>query len=116
MNIVLLISLLTILTFILSILAVPQLCLGKRVTIKLYPFIPLVGAGVLLSVGGVHISGIVSAFTADSSVNPIRILILFFSMTIFSLILDQTGFFEHISGVILQKSGHNQYRIFHLYI
>lgn len=109
---VLLISFFTILAFILSILFLPQISLGKKRKLKIYPFLPFLGALLMLACGGVQFSGIVSAFTEDSSVNPIRILILFFAMTIFSLILDQTGFFEHISGVILQKSGHNQYRIF----
>ena len=109
---VLLVAGVTILAFILSILFLPELSLGKKLKLKLYPLIPLLGGGIMLGIGGVHMGNIASAFTEASSVNPIRILILFFSMTVFSLILEQTGFFEHISGVILQKSGHNQYKIF----
>lgn len=108
---VLIVAILTILIFIFSILFFPQIPLRGR-QFKIYPFIPLVGGLAMLAVGGVHWSGIFRAFTENSSVNPIRIFILFFSMTVFSLLLDQTGFFEHISGVILQKAGHSQHRIF----
>lgn len=109
---VLLISALTVLIFICSILFFPQVSVGRGRKLKIYPFIPLVGCACLLLLRDVQWDSIASAFVADSSVNPIRILVLFFSMTIFSLLLDQTGFFEHISGVILQKAGHSQYKIF----
>lgn len=107
-----LLALLTIVAFIGSVLFLPQIPIGKRFKLKCYPFIPILGAGLMLIFGYVQMEGIISSFTADSSVNPIRILILFLSMTVFSLILEQTGFFEHISGVILQKSGHSQHKIF----
>ena len=81
-------------------------------SIKIYPFIPLAGAAVMTLTGCVSLSRIADSFLADSSVNPIRILILFLSMTVFSLILDQTGFFGYVSGVILQRSGGGQYGIF----
>ncbi len=108
---VLLVSGLTVAAFILSILFLPQVSL-KRKTWKIYPFIPLLGALVLLGFGDADWREVVSSFLADSSVNPIRILILFFSMTIFSLLLEQTGFFVHISGVILRRAGQNQHKIF----
>ena len=112
MGVVLTVAIVTITAFICSIMFLPQITVGKKLTIKIYPFIPLLGAGFMLILGGAHMSEIVSAFVEDSSVNPIRILILFLSMTVFSLILEQTGFFEHISGVILRKSGHSQHKIF----
>lgn len=112
MSFVLIIAILTVIAFIGSVLFLPQVSIGKRFRFKCYPFIPLLGAGFMLIGGGVHMERIIAAFTADSSVNPIRILVLFLSMTVFSLILEQTGFFGHISGVILQKSGHNQHKIF----
>lgn len=107
----LLIAGITVIAFILSILFLPQVCVKGR-TVKIYPFIPLLGGILMLLGGGVTGRELAVAFTEDSSVNPIRILVLFISMTVFSLILEQTGFFEHISGIVLQKSGHSQYRIF----
>ncbi|MBE6545976.1 MAG: hypothetical protein E7668_00865 [Ruminococcaceae bacterium] len=113
MTLALLLSLITVLLLIVSILFLPQISVGKRhITLKIYPWIPLMGALLMLILGTVRRADVFTAFTEASSVNPIRILILFFSMTIFSLLLEQTGFFEHISGVILQKAGHSQHKIF----
>ena len=108
---VLWIACITVLTFILSILFFPQLRV-KGHTVKIYSLIPLVGGSLMLLCGGVSAKRLLSAFTENSTVNPIRILVLFLSMTIFSLILERTGFFEHISGIVLERSGHNQHRIF----
>lgn len=111
MTAVLLIAGITVLTFILSILFFPQFRV-KGVCVKIYSWIPLVGGCLMLLCGGVSGARLISAFTENSTVNPIRILVLFLSMTVFSLILEQTGFFEHISGIVLEKSGHSQYKIF----
>ena len=81
-------------------------------SVKIYPFIPLTGALVMLLAGGVGVGQVAGSFLEDSSVNPIRILVLFLSMTVFSLVLDQTGFFGYVSSVILRRSGGGQYRIF----
>ncbi len=131
MNSVLVIAMITIVLFILSILFCPKITFPlsissrkskntnesewtkkRKYEFKIYPFIPLCGAFGMLLCGKVSSEGIVRAFCADSSVNPIRILVLFLSMTVFSLILDQTGFFDYISGIVLQRSGNNQHRIF----
>lgn len=112
MSTVLLLAFCTVFLLIVSILFFPQITIRNRCTIKIYPWIPLFGGFFIFLSGGIPWSAISSAFLSDSSVNPIRILILFFSMTVFSLILEQTGFFEHVSGVILKKSGDNQYKIF----
>ena len=119
MSLVLWIAGITVVLFILSILFFPAVMLRYHrkqelcfKSIKIYPLIPLTGAVVMLIAGCVRMEAILDSFLANSSVNPIRILVLFLSMTVFSLILDQTGFFGYVSGVILQRSGNNQYRIF----
>lgn len=81
-------------------------------SVKIYPWIPFLGALAMTVAGGVRLGDIKASFLSDSSVNPIRILILFLSMTVFSLILDQTGFFGYVSGVMLKKAGNSQMRIF----
>lgn len=119
MSMVLWIAGVTVVLFILSILFCPAVMLRfyKKhewhfKSVKIYPVIPLLGAMVMLLCGCVSLGAVGDSFLANSSVNPIRILILFLSMTVFSLILDQTGFFGYVSGVILQRSGNSQYRIF----
>ncbi len=107
----LLISILIIVVFVASILFFPSLVIRKH-TIKIYSLIPCVGAILLMMLGEVEFSKIVTAFTENTSVNPIKILVLFLSMTVFSLVLEQTGFFEYISSKVLERSGNNQFVTF----
>lgn len=119
MSSVLLIAVISVVLFIASILFCPaimvryhkkgELCFRS---VKIYPLIPLLGGVAMLVAKDLTIKQVADTFLVNSSVNPIRILVLFLSMTVFSLILDQTGFFGYISGVILQKSGKGQIRIF----
>ncbi len=104
------VAVITVVVFLLSVLFFPSV--GKRKMIKIYSWIPLIGAVIMVAVGDIKWSEVFSAFIENSSVNPIKILILFLSMTVYSLILDKTGFFRYISGVVLKKSGHNQFVIF----
>lgn len=114
MFISLLISLIIIVSFIASILFFPSLVIRKH-TIKVYSLIPCVGAVIMVMFGQLEFSEVVRAFTENTSVNPLKILILFLSMTIFSLVLEQTGFFEYISVKALEKSGNNQFATFTLF-
>ncbi|MBE6596804.1 MAG: hypothetical protein E7641_03940 [Ruminococcaceae bacterium] len=107
----LLISLIIIVVFIASILFFPSVVIRKH-TLKVYSLIPCFGALLLIMFNEIEFSKVVRAFTENTSVNPIKILVLFLSMTVFSLVLEQTGFFEYISTKVLEKSGNNQFVTF----
>ena len=106
----LVIAIVTVAVFLVSVLFCPTL--GKSRSIKIYPFIPLLGGILTVALCDVTISDVVMCFTENTSVNPIKILVLFLSMTVYSLILDKTGFFGYVSGVVLKRSGHSQIKIF----
>ncbi len=101
------IAVITVVLFLLSVLFFPSI--GK---VKIYSWIPLIGGIFTVMLGDLSISEVVACFIENSSVNPIKILVLFLSMTVYSLILDKTGFFAYISGIVLKKSGHNQLVVF----
>lgn len=44
--------------------------------------------------------------------NPIKILVLFISMTILSIFLDETGFFRYLAAATLKKAGGSQKKLF----
>ncbi len=111
MFVALLISFIVIVVFVASILFFPSFVI-RRHTVKIYSIVPIIGAVFLVMFGGIKFSGIVDAFSANTSVNPLKILVLFLSMTVFSLILEQTGFFEFISSKVLQKAGNSQFAVF----
>jgi len=57
---------------------------------------------------------IIENIFADSAVNPIKILILFISMTVLSVFLDEVGFFRFLANVTLKKAGTSQKKLFFL--
>ena len=105
------ISLVVIAVFIASILFFPSVTVKKH-TVKIYSIIPIIGALLLLLFGRVGFLDIAKKFSENTAVNPIKILILFLSMTVFSLVLEQTGFFSYISTWVLERAGRKQLAVF----
>ena len=95
----------------LSVLLKPYLQLGK-VKIGTYWLISLLGAVLLLLCGSIPFSYLIEELTSASSINPLKILILFFSMTSLSVFLDEVGFFRYLANLALAKTGENQLRLF----
>lgn len=97
----------------LCVLFKPDIKVGK-VKFATYWVVSLIGAIVLLVGGSIPISELLEGLTADSSVNPIKILILFFSMTSLSVFLDVLGFFRYLANVVLSKANGSQRLLFTL--
>ena len=54
---------------------------------------------------------------STGSMNPLKILILFFSMTLLSIFLDEAGFFKYLAKKTVSKANSNQSTIFlYLYL
>lgn len=87
--------------------------LGK-VKIGLYWVIPLVIAVILLLAKGVDASAVWAQFTSKDAMNPLKILVLFLSMTGLSVYLDEIGFFRWLANVTLKKAGASQKKLFFL--
>lgn len=84
----------------------------KNISIDTF-FIPAVlGALILLIFNVVPFQNVLDSFTSTSSVNPIKILVLFISISMISISLDELGFFKFIAIKALQKSHNNQYTLF----
>ena len=104
------IAVVTVALFMTSVLFLPSI--GKAGKFKIYPLIPFIGGILMIFFGDLSLKQVLASFTENTSVNPIKILVLFLSMTVYSLILDRTGFFGYISGVVLKHTGHSQYAVF----
>ena len=70
------------------------------------------GALVLLCSGAMDPVVCWQELTRPSAVNPLKILVLFFSMTFLSVYLDETGFFRMLAAWVLRVAGKTQIRIF----
>ena len=105
------ISAATCLAMIVAVLFYPKINVG-RVSLSSYWVVTLVGAILLLVTGAVDLSGVVSALLADTAINPLKILVLFISMTLLSIYLDELGFFRYLASATLKRAGCSQARLF----
>ena len=64
----------------------------KKIHIPLYWVVTLIGALIILISGLLPWETALNVLVADTSVNPVKILVLFLSMTMLSVFLDEAGF------------------------
>lgn len=95
----------------LSVLIKPELRVGKLV-LGTYWLLSLLGALLLVVTRSLPLSHLWEGLTAESAVNPLKILVLFLSMTALSVFLDEIGFFRYLAGAVLSKAGGSQRVLF----
>ena len=105
------ISGITFLGITLSILFFPHIKI-KRVTIDTYWLIAILGAIILVTTTLCPIKEIGASWTSSTAVNPLKILILFFSMTVLSIYLDELGLFRFLASVAVNKAKGHQNVLF----
>lgn len=101
----------TIATMIVCILFFPKLKIGK-LSIDTYWIVTLIGALILLCSGKADIATVGNTLIADSAINPLKILVLFISMTMLSIFLDELGFFRYLASIVLKKARTGQTKLF----
>lgn len=94
-----------------SIIFIPHFKIGK-VTIDTYWIFPLIAAIILLATSLAPFNEVISSLTSDTSINPLNILVLFFSMTVISVYLDELGLFKYLAIKAAKKAGSNQFVLF----
>ncbi len=90
----------------------PLIRLTPKLQISSFWLIPFIGALLLIILGNISISNIYNNLTSSNSINPLKVLILFFSMTFLSIFLDEIGFFKYVVYRISIKLKSNQYKLF----
>ena len=105
------ISVITCLGMIFAVLFVPKIKCG-RISLGTYWVVTVIGAIFLLTFGLVDPVDVGKALFADTAINPLKILILFISMTLLSIFLDELGFFRYLASATLRKAGTSQRRLF----
>lgn len=97
MVLVLLTSIISILGMVALLVVKPTLRLGSfKLSTFYYP--PLIGAIVLLCNQDGLWDSFISSVTSEAATNPIKLLVLFFSMSFLSLALDEAGFFSFLAS------------------
>ena len=105
------ITLLTFFALTCSIIFFPFLKLGKIHTYT-YWIVALAGALILLVCRQVPVREIWANLTKDTAINPLKILVLFFSMTFLSVMLDEVGFFRFLAKKAVKFANNNQRILF----
>ncbi len=85
---------------------------GRKLSI--FWLAPLAGAIALVIGGFISPAEIGAGLTQAGDVNPIKILLLFFSMTMMSVYLDEIGFFRLLAHKVLARAGGKQSILFFL--
>lgn len=94
-----------------SILFVPHVSIAKF-RLDTYWIVVLVGASILLICQLAPIKEVGEQLVSKAAINPIKILVLFFSMTSISIVLDELGLFRYLASVASSKAKENQYILF----
>ena len=105
------IAAITALTMIISVLFKPYLSLGK-IKVGLYVIICIIGAATELIFGGLSLSAAAEGLTANTQVNPLKILALFLSMTMISVSLGDSGFFRLVAEKAFAFGKKSKLRLF----
>lgn len=111
MTLTIIIAAVTAAAMVTAVLVKPYIKIGKF-SVGLYWIVCLIGAAVMLLTGRISLSSVFLGVTADSSVNPLKILTLFLSMTLLSVYLGDAGFFDYVADSIFLKSKGGQKRLF----
>ena len=105
------VSAITILTILILLIVKPTFTV-KGVTISFYWIIALLGAVLLFAVGSITPVEIWTGLTRPTSVNPLKLLVIFFGMTFLSVFLDEMNLFEYLASVAVRKSKATQKSLF----
>ena len=99
----------------LSILFFPHIKI-KHIQIDTYWIVALIGAAILVATTLCPFEEIKTSWTSTNAVNPLKILVLFFSMTVLSIYLDELGLFRFLAAFAVNKAkGHQHVLFFVLY-
>ena len=104
-------SIATFLMIIASILFFPRIQLGRFQT-DTYWIVAVIGALLVIVTGTLTPQEAYVGLFATSQMNPINILILFLSMTILSIFLDEVGFFKYLAYLAQEKAKNSQMSVF----
>lgn len=105
------VSILTCVGLIALVFIKPSVKVGHE-QISIYWLPPLIGALILALGGAISWQEIGAGLTAPTAMNPIKILILFFSMTLISVFLDSVGFFRYLAETMLSRAKGSQLSLF----
>ena len=109
---VIIIAVIVCILLITTVLTNPVLPIG-RFRIRIFYWIPpVIGVLALIISGLLPLKTVWAGLTSAGSINPLKILVLFISMTTLSIFLDEAGLFSYLAGVALKSARTSQTKLF----
>ncbi|MDD3191189.1 MAG: ArsB/NhaD family transporter [Bacilli bacterium] len=105
------VSVVTSILLVLSIVFIPKIKIG-HLFLDTYWIVALIGAIILFVFDLLDLKEVIKALLSDGVMNPIKIVILFLSMSVLSLFLDEIGFFRYIASWVHQRTKSKQLPVF----
>lgn len=105
------IFIITIFLMMVSLIKFPKLHIFKK-NIQTHWLIIITGAFFTVIFGVVHIDDLLKLMFSDSSMNPVKLVILFIFLTIISLFLDEVGLFKFLSYKVIDWFKDSQIKVF----
>lgn len=116
MDISFIVFLITCLFMVISVLFMPKIKIFNK-KISTYWVVTTIGAIICVIFSDIKFTLILDSLLKDSAINPVKILVLFISMTVLSIFLDELGFFGYLANVTLKKAKTSQTKLFiYLYV
>ncbi len=107
----LVISGLTIVEILITLILKPTLTIRGK-SINLYWVIALSGALALFLTGAIPVAEAWEGLTRDTEVNPLKLLVIFFGMTVLSVFLDEMNLFEYLASFAVRHAKSTQSSLF----
>lgn len=85
--------------------------IGKR-EINTFWMAPLLGAIIILAFNILPINKFFENITANTSINPLKIIVLLMSISMLSITLDELGFFDYLACMVVRIVKNSQYKLF----
>ena len=111
MVLTLVISIIAILLMLISIILFPKIKFKsfEMQTFYIFPFIAMI---LVFAFRLVDIEYAMDKLISSGGMNPLKIIVLFFSMSFLSIILDELNFFEYLANKALKKANGSQIKLF----
>ena len=111
MVLTLIISIIAIILMLISIILFPKIKFKsfEMQTFYIFPFIAMI---LVFAFRLVDIDYAMNKLISSDGMNPLKIIILFFSMSFLSIILDELNFFEYLANKALKKANGSQIKLF----
>ena len=111
MALTLLICISAIILMLISIIVFPKIKF-KEYEFSTFYFFPFIAMILVCSFKLVDIEDAMNRLVSNGGMNPLKIIVLFFSMSFISIILDELNFFEYLANKALKKANGSQIKLF----